>query len=135
MNFDINVTAGLLAGVAAMIPGSVVYSPMTATGKLWMKEVGHKKGDKGKYTPAQAMGLMLVTALVSGLIASVFVSTGGAASVMDAVDVCLLLSWLPISVLLALSFFEKRSLTLAGIGILNQVTTFIVMGVVLGLFL
>ncbi len=130
MNFDINVIAGLVAGVAAMVPGSVIYTPSTATGKLWMKEVK----TKSKYSPMQAMVMMLVSSLITGLIASVFVSTSGAGSVVDAVDVCLLLAWLPISVNLAQTFFEGRSWALAGVGVLNQVLTFAAIGVVLGLF-
>jgi hypothetical protein len=131
MNLDINVTAGLVAGLAAMVPGSVIYSPGTMTGKLWMKEIK----TKSKYSPLQAMLLMLVTSLITGLIGSVFVSSTGASTVMDAVDVCLLLAWLPISINLAQTFFEGRSWGLAGVGVLNNVLTFAIIGVVLGLFL
>jgi hypothetical protein len=131
MTFDINLAAGLVAGVAAMVPGALIYSPGMPTGKLWMKEIK----TKSKYSPMQAMTLMLVSSLISGVIASIFVSTTGAGNVMDAVEVCLLLAWLPISVNLAQTFFEGRSWDLAGIGVLNQVLTFAVIGVVLGLFL
>jgi hypothetical protein len=131
MNFDINVVAGLVAGLAAMLPGSVIYSPGSATGKVWMREVKTRSG----YSPMQAMGLMLVTSLITGLIASLFVTSIDATTVVDAVDVCLLLAWFPISVNLAQTFFEGRSWALAGIGVLNQVLTFAVIGVVLGLFL
>jgi VanZ family protein len=131
MNFDINVTAGLVAGLVAMVPGSLIYAPSSPTGKAWMREVK----TKSKYSPLQAMSLMLVASLITGLIASLFVSTTGAQTVADALDVCLLLMWFPISVNLAQTFFEGRSWSLAGIGVLNQVLTFAVIGVVLGLFL
>jgi hypothetical protein len=136
MEFDINVVAGLVAGLAAMVPGSVIYSPATATGKAWMKEVGFKKGGPNKgMPPVKAMSMMLLSSLVTGLIASVFVSTTGASSVIDALDVCLILAWFPISVNLAQVFFEGRSVALTGIAVLNQVLTFAAVGIVLGLFL
>lgn len=138
MEFDINVGAGLLAGLAAMIPGSIIYSPMTAIGKRWMKEMEAEAGKQKKkqaFTPIQAMSLMLLTSLISGLIASAVVSTTGAGTVMDAIDVCLLLVWFPISVNLSQTFFENRSRVLCGIAVLNQVLTFAVIGTVLGLSL
>lgn len=39
MNWDINVVAGLVAGVAAMVPGAIVYTP-SVLGNRWMKEIG-----------------------------------------------------------------------------------------------
>lgn len=54
---------------------------------------------------------------------------------MDALDVCLILVWFPISVNLAQAFFEGRSAALTGIAVLNQVLTFAAVGIVLGLFL
>jgi len=134
MNLDINVTAGLVAGVAAMVPGSIIYMPSFPTGKVWMREMG-KQSQKSGFSPMQAMSMMLLTALVSGLVASAFVSTTGAESVMDALDVTLLLAWFPVSVYLSEIFFEGKNRAIAGIGILNQVVTFAVIGVVLGLFL
>ena len=134
MNFDINVTAGLVAGLAAMLPGSILYMPSFPTGKVWMREMG-KESQKSGFSPLQAMSMMLLSSLVTGLVASVFVSTTGAETVMDAVDVCLLLAWFPIGVYLAQIFFEGKNRAIAGIGILNYVLTFAVIGVVLGLFL
>lgn len=134
MNFDINLAAGLLAGVAAMIPGSVIYSP-PVLGKRWMKEIGMSEKDMKAGSPGKAMVMMLVTALVTGLAASIVVSTMGAEGVADALKVCLLLVWFPISVNLSQVFFEKRSWALFEISALNHILTFLVIGIVLGLFL
>lgn len=134
MNFDIDIVAGLVAGLAAMIPGSIIYAPSFPTGKIWMKEMG-KQSKKSSFSPAQAVLMMLLTSLISGLVASVFVSTTGASSIMDALDVTLILVWFPVSVYLAEIFFEGKNRAIAGIGILNQVLTFAVIGIVLGLFL
>lgn len=79
--------------------------------------------------------MMLVTSLVNGLVASVFVSLAGASTVREALEVSLLLSWWLISASLMLVFFERRSWTWFWISALNHVLTFAVIGVVLGLFL
>jgi hypothetical protein len=134
MNLDINVAAGLVAGLAAMVPGSIIYMPSSPTGKVWMKEMG-KQSQKSGFSPLQAMSMMLFASLVSGLVASVFVSSTGAETVIDALDISLLLAWFTVSVYLAEVFFEGKNRAVAGIGILNQVVTFAVIGVVLGLFL
>ena len=134
MNFDINVAAGLVAGVAAMVPGSVIYAP-GVLGKRWMKEIGLTEKQVKESNPAKAMTMMLLTALVTALIASLVVSTVGASTVIEALDVCLLLAWFPISVNLSQVFFERRSWALCGISVLNHVLTFAVIGIVLGLFL
>ena len=134
MNFDINVTAGLVAGLAAMVPGSIIYLP-GVLGKRWMKEIGLTEKDMKGNNPGKAMTMMLLTALISGLIASLFVSSLGASNIIEALDVCLLLVWFPISVNLSQVFFERRSWGLCGISALNHFLTFAVIGVVLGLFL
>lgn len=134
MEFDINITAGLVAGLAAMVPGSVIYMP-SVLGKRWMKEMGFTQKDMKDSNPGKAMSLMLLTALLTGLAASAFVSTLGAINVTETLTICLLLAWFPVSVNLSQVFFEKRSWALCGINVLNHVATFGVIGVVLGLFL
>jgi hypothetical protein len=134
MTFDVNLTAGLVAGLAAMVPGSIIYAP-PVLGKLWMKEIGttpeQQKAAGG--SAAKAMVMMLVTALISGVVASVVVSTMGAETMLQTVEVSLLLAWFAISVNLSQVFFELRSWTLFGINALNHLLTFAVIGVVLGL--
>ena len=134
MNLDINLAAGLAAGVAAMIPGSIIYAP-GVLGKRWMKEIGMAEKQMKDSNPAKAMIMMFLTALISGLVASLFVTSLIPHTMIDAVDICLLLAWFPISVNLSQVFFERRSWALCGINVLNHVLTFVVIGVVLGLFL
>ncbi len=132
MNWDINIVAGLVAGVAAMVPGAVIYDPHVL-GKQWMKETGHTPGKGG--SPAAAVSKMFVVSLINGLIASVVVKLAGAKTVMDAFDVVMVLTWFWLSASLMLVFFEGRSWKWFQISALSHVLTGAVIGVVLGLFL
>ncbi len=140
MNFDINWVAGLAAGVAAMLPGSVIYSK-AGLGKQWLKSIGRKPKEMDNYTKAQkaegmkAVQKMFLASLVNGLVASVLVGLSGAETVLDALYVTLLLSWFWISASLMTVFFENRSWMWFKISTLNHVLTAAVIGVVLGLFL
>jgi len=131
MNWDINVVAGLVAGVAAMIPGAVIYAP-SVLGKAWMKEINHKPGEGG--SPAAAVSKMFVTSLVSGVVASLLVWSAGANSMADAIYISLILGWFWVSASLMLVFFENRSWKWFQISALSHVLTALVIGVVLGLF-
>ncbi len=134
MNFDINVAAGLAAGVAAMVPGSIIYMP-AVLGRRWMKEIGMTEKEMKEGNPGQAIAMMLVTSLINGVVASVIVATMGAETVLQALEVCMMLAWFWVSASLMLVFFERRSWALFGINSLSHVTTFAVIGIVLGLFL
>ncbi len=135
MNFDINVAAGLVAGVAAMVPGSIVYAP-SVLGRRWMKEIGvTEKELKAQGGQGQAIGMMLLASLINGLVASTFVVTINASGVGEALEVCLLLSWFLIGASMMLVFFERRSTAWFGITALNHLLTFAVIGIVLGLMI
>lgn len=137
MNFDINWVAGLVAGVAAMIPGSIIYSP-AGFSKQWMKSIGmtpEKMKASGAGSPGAAVGKMFVTSLVNGLVASLIVWTAGATTFADAFLLSLAIGWFLVSASLSLVFFENRNLTWFGISALSHITTFAVIGVVLGLFI
>jgi hypothetical protein len=131
MNFDINWIAGLVAGVAAMAPGAIIYSP-GVLGKQWMKEVNHKPGEGG--SPQSAITKMLATSLVNGLVASAVVWSAGADTFMAALLLSLALGWFWVSSSLMLVFFENRSWKWFQISALSHVLTAVVIGVVLGLF-
>lgn len=133
MHWDINVWAGLVAGVAAMVPGAIIYSPNVPTGRLWMKEINHKPGEGG--SPAAAVSKMFVTSLINGVFASLLVSTSGAKSVGEAVLVALVLAWFWVSASLMLVYFENRSWKWFQVSALSHILTMLVIGVVLGLFL
>ena len=136
MDFNINVVAGLVAGVAAMVPGAVIYAP-GVFGRRWMKEIGktEKQMKEAGGTPTKAVSQMFVVSLINGLVASLVVSTIHATTVMQAVDVTLLLGWFWVSANLMLVFFEGRSWMWLKITALAHVLTALVIGVVLGLFL
>lgn len=132
MDFDINIVAGLVAGVAAMVPGAIIYSPSLPTGRQWMKEVKHKPGEGGG--PAAAVGKMFATSLINGLVASLVIWTAGVDSFTNALLLTLALGWFWVSASLMLVFFENRSWKWFGISALSHVSTAAVIGVVLGLF-
>ncbi|HSX46165.1 MAG TPA: DUF1761 domain-containing protein [Candidatus Saccharimonadia bacterium] len=132
MNWDINVVAGLVAGVAAMVPGAIIYSPQVL-GNAWMKEIKHKPGEGG--SPGAAVAKMFVTSLINGLVASLIVWSAGAHTFADAVKLTMLfVGWFWISANLMLVFFENRSWKWFRITALSHVFTAAVIGIVLGLF-
>lgn len=131
MNFDINWIAGLVAGVAAMVPGAVIYAP-SVLGKQWMKEIKHKPGEGG--SPSEAVAKMLITSLVNGLVASFVVWSAGVDTFGGAVVISLALGWFWVSSSLMLVFFENRSWKWFQISALSHILTSAVIGVVLGLF-
>jgi len=132
MSWDINVVAGLVAGVAAMAPGAIIYAP-SVLGKQWMKEINHKPGQGG--SPSVAVAKMFVTSLINGLVASFVVWSAGAHTFADAFLLSFVaVGWFWVSSSLMLVFFENRSWKWFQISALSHVTTAAVIGVVLGLF-
>lgn len=135
MNFDINWTAGLVAGVAAMAPGWIIYAP-PVLGKRWMKEIGTspEKMKASGANPGLAVAKMFVVSLLNGLVASAVVWSVGATTFGEAFLLSLALGWFWLSASLMLVFFENRSKAWFGISALSHVLTAAVIGVVLGLF-
>ena len=135
MNFDINVAAGLLAGVAAMVPGAIIYTP-GILGNQWMKSIGttpaKMKAQGG--SPGLAVFKMFVVSLINGLVASFLVFSAGAQTFSDALIISMLLGWFWVSASMMLVFFENRNSTWFGISALSHLLTAGVIGVVLGLF-
>ena len=135
MDFDINWVAGLVAGVAAMIPGWVIYAP-PVLGNRWMKEIGTspEKMKASGANPATAVAKMFVFSLLNGLVASFVVFSSGAQTFTDALYISLALGWFWVSASAMLVFFENRSRAWFGISALSHILTAVVIGVVLGLF-
>ncbi len=135
MNFDINWVAGMVAGVAAMIPGWIIYAP-GVLGRRWMKEIGTspEKMKASGASPAAAVAKMFVVSLINGLVASAVVFSAGAVTFSEALLISLALGWFWVSASLMLVFFENRSNAWFGISALSHITTAVVIGVVLGLF-
>lgn len=137
MEFDINWVAGLAAGVAAMIPGSIIYSP-GVLGKQWMKSIGtspEKMKASGAGSPGAAVAKMFVVSLINGLVASFIVWSAGAETFSDAFLISMLLGWFWVSSSMMLVFFENRNSTWFGISALSHLLTAAVIGAVLGLFI
>jgi len=135
MNWDINVAAGLVAGVAAMVPGWIIYAPQVL-GKQWMKEIGTSPEKiQAEGNPTVAVAKMFVTSLVNGLVASTVVWSAGAHTFKDAFLLSLLLGWFWVAANLMLVYFENRSWKWFKITALSHVLTAAVIGVVLGLFI
>lgn len=135
MNFDINWVAGLVAGIAAMVPGSVIYAP-GVLGNRWMKEIGTtpEKMKASGGNPGLAVFKMLVVSLINGLVASFIVWSAGAKTFGDAFLITLAIGWFWVASNLMLVFFENRSKAWFGITALSHILTAAVIGVVLGLF-
>jgi hypothetical protein len=130
MIMEINIMAGLVAGVAAMVPGAIIYSP-SVLGKAWMKETGHKPGG----SPTAAVTKMFVTSLINGLFASLIVWTAGANTFAEAVRFTMVsVGWFWVSSSLMLVYFEGRSWKWFKISATSHIFTAAVIGIVLGLF-
>lgn len=136
MVWDVNIAAGLVAGVAAMVPGAVIYTP-SVLGNRWMKEIGSspEKMKAAGGDPNKAVGMMLLASLINGLVASALIGLTDAATVGDAVAITMALAWFWVSSSLMLVFFEMRSWAWFQISALSHILTAAVIGVVLGLFL
>lgn len=136
MDFDINWVAGLAAGVAAMVPGAIIYTP-SVLGNRWMKEIGttpEKMKAAGGGSPGAAVAKMLVTSLINGLVASFIVWSAGANTFGEAFLLTMAIGWFLVSANLMLVFFENRSAAWLYITAFSHIATFAVIGVVLGLF-
>jgi hypothetical protein len=135
MNFDINWVAGLVAGVAAMVPGAIIYSP-GVLGKQWMRSIGTspEKMKASGGNPGLAVAKMFMVSLINGLVASLLVWTAGASTFTEAFRLTMALGWFWVSADLMLVFFENRDRTWFSISALSHVTTAVVIGIVLGLF-
>lgn len=70
MNVEINYLAVLLAAVSNIVIGSVWYSPMSPTGKTWMRLSGHKM-DPAKAKSPEMMKLYAMAAAAAFVMAYV----------------------------------------------------------------
>jgi len=77
---QVNYIAVLLAGISAMVVGSVWYGPLF--GKTWMKLVGINKEDVKKSEMPKLYGIMFIGALVESYILSIFIHYAGATTLI-----------------------------------------------------
>ncbi|MEO8201594.1 MAG: DUF1761 domain-containing protein [Gemmatimonadota bacterium] len=139
MTIEISWIPGLVGGLTAMIPGSIVFAP-AVLGRTWMKELGlteemcRQQVGSSKLSAALPVLLTLVTMVVTALVMSIIANAAGAAGVAEHLVIALFCSWLMIAATLVLVFFERRSWALPGISAINHLGSCAAIGVVLGLF-
>jgi hypothetical protein len=133
MTFEVSLLPAIVAGVFAMVPGSIIYMP-SVLGKLWMKEVGIAPKDMQGANAGKEMIYTLLTSIVTAIVLSVVIHAFNADTVAESMLVALLASWFAIGASLLTVFFERKSWRLFGITALNTAITYLVIGFVLGLF-
>jgi hypothetical protein len=131
MNVDVNYLAVFLAGVSAMVVGSLWYSPMMFA-KPWAKAAGLKMSDMQSANMPLAYGLMFVGALIEAYVLKHILAFAGAADVMSAVTGAFWV-WLGFIVPLSLSgvLFEKKEWNWYFITVGYQLVTLLAMAVIL----
>lgn len=128
---DINYWAVLVAGIASMVVGALMYGPVL--GNKWMELMGktkeeiEKEGNAGK-----AMGLAFVAALVGSFVLAHFVDYLGAETWWDGVVAAAWL-WLGFVFIshVTNNLFESRKWGLVWIFLLNTLITMAVQGAIL----
>lgn len=123
----------ILATVAAMVIGSLWYSPMMFM-KPWMESLGITKESmqaKGG-SAAKAMIGMIILALVQAYVVAHFVSYVDVATIGDGLGLAFWL-WLGfvVPVVCAYSLFEMRPWKVTFITLGNQIVTLLAMGAIL----
>ena len=133
MTLEVSILPAIVAGIAAMIPGSIIYMPQVL-GDVWMQEVGLSKKNIQKANPARAMLMTLLISIVTALFVSGVLHAFGAHGVVISIKIALVCAWFAIASSLLNVFFEQRSWRWFKITFLNHVLSYLVIGLVLGLF-
>lgn len=129
---QVNLMAVALAGVSAMVVGSVWYGPLF--GKEGMKLVGIKKEDVKKGEMPKLYGIMFVGALLEAYVLSMFIHYAGAVGLFNGAKTGLW-AWLGFvgPVMLGNYMFAKKPLKLFGIDAGYALANLLVMGAILAL--
>ena len=135
--FTVNMLAVLVATIAAMIIGSVWYSPLLFV-RIWMKEQGLNFDDKaamekGKKDMPKAMIGQLIASFITAFILGQMLSyTGVMTASMGAIFAAWV--WLGFYATSAAShvFFERKSWTWFAINAGCSLVTLVVMGAIIG---
>lgn len=131
----INFWAVLLAAVAAMMIGSLWYSP-AMFGKEWLALVGKREEDLKPAEAGPAYFWTTVGSLVSAYVLAYIIGLMGAANIWSGVLAGFWI-WLGFQVFMMVSgsLFEGRPLRLVFINAGNSLVTLLVMGAILGAWL
>lgn len=135
MSIDVNFWAVLLAGISAMVVGTLWYSPMVF-GDVWRKTV---KLDKKKMQTEMVQTMIitffaaLVTALTIAIITFLYNQFYGH-SFLEAGVITAIWLWIGINTpaILSGSLFEQRRKKAILINVGNQLVTLVVMGLIIG---
>ena len=129
---DINFWAVLVAGVASMVVGSLVYGPLL--GKKWQSLVG-KTDEELQAGAPKAMGLAFLTAVFGSFVLAHFVDYLGAETWWDGVVAA---AWLWLGFVFVShvtnNLFEGRKWGLIWIFLLNALLTMAAQGAILAVW-
>lgn len=126
----VNLTAVVVAGVSAMVTGSIWYGPLF--GKDWMKLSGLKKDDVKKSEMPKLYGIMFLGSLVEAYILSMFIHYGGAYTLLNGIKTGVW-AWLGFvgTVMLGNYLFARKPLKLYFIDAGYALVNLVVMGAIL----
>lgn len=128
---QVNYLAVLACTLAAMILGSLWYSPVLF-GNGWMKAVGLKKEDINKSDSTKAMFISVILAFIGALILAAFILMTGTTRIFMGVHIGFLVAIGFISpVLLMNTLYEKRSMKAWLINTFYQLLVFMINGAIL----
>jgi hypothetical protein len=109
---DINYLAILVAGIIAMVIGSLWYGPIL--GKLWMREEGYSEEDLMKdFNPLKTYGLAFIGHIILAYVLARVIGYVGAISVVEGLRIAFL-CWLGFvgATKMINYLFERKSIVL-----------------------
>ncbi|MCW5697526.1 MAG: DUF1761 domain-containing protein [Bauldia sp.] len=132
LNFDINWLAAIVGAVAAFIVGSVWYSPVLFS-RIWQQEVKLTDADIRAGNMAVTFGSAFVLTLIGAILLAAYL--GPEPELGDALIAGLVVGAGFISTAIGVVYlFERRSMTLFLINAGYQIATYLVIGLILGLW-
>ncbi len=136
-NVEVNYVAVVLAALSTMVVGSIWYTPKVF-GKAWMSLAGLKQKDlekNGMWPIAITLVVSLITAYVLAHVAYLSNSFFGNSFLQDTLTTAFW-AWLGFTAARFITHdaFEARRKKLTLLNISHELVTFLVMGLVVGLF-
>ena len=130
----VNFWAVLVAAVAAMVLGSLWYSPF-GFGKLWMRLRGADMSEMGGKFPADKFALQFVAALLTAFFIAEFAAWLGVISVVGGLVVGLWL-WLGFvtTTMLGGVLWDKMPWSVYVLNIVEMLLSFLLMGAIIGVW-
>ena len=133
-DISINIAAVLVATLAAMVVGSLWYSPLLFV-NVWMKELGHTPPEQKDVmkTAGPAMAGQLIASFITAYVLAHILGYAGATTAILGIQGAVW-AWLGFQATSAAShvFFERKSWTWFAINAGCSFVTAIIMGAILG---